>query len=76
MNFQVTVRDNQAAGGGVVSDAMVVSVQAGSGPFLVTSQNTARPAPGFGEGGAHGSGSGDPLTTRLALVGGSSQTVT
>ena len=76
MNFQVTARDNRANGGGVVSDSMVVSVQAGSGPFLVTSQNTARPALGFGEGGADGSGSGDPLTTRLALVGGSSQTVT
>jgi hypothetical protein len=41
MNFRVTARDNRAAGGGVGSDAMVLTVTSAAGPFLVTSPNTA-----------------------------------
>ena len=41
MNFQVTVRDNRAAGGGVNSDLALVNVNDNSGPFLVTQPNTA-----------------------------------
>ena len=41
MNFRLTVRDNRAGGGGVDSDAAVISVDGSSGPFLVTSPNTA-----------------------------------
>ena len=41
MNFRVTARDNRAAGGGVNSDAMVLNVTSGAGPFVVTSPNTA-----------------------------------
>jgi hypothetical protein len=41
MNFRVTVRD-EAAGGGCTAEANVaVNVNSGSGPFTVTSQNTA-----------------------------------
>jgi hypothetical protein len=41
MNFQMTARDNRAGGGGIVSAMMQVSVNAGSGPFVVTQPNTA-----------------------------------
>ncbi|HEU4391915.1 MAG TPA: S-layer homology domain-containing protein, partial [Blastocatellia bacterium] len=41
MNFRVTARDNRAAGGGVNSDAMVLSVTSSAGPFQVTAPNTA-----------------------------------
>jgi hypothetical protein len=40
LNFRVTARDGRAAGGGVNSDTMQVSVSGGSGPFLVTSPNS------------------------------------
>ncbi|HEX8474158.1 MAG TPA: zinc-dependent metalloprotease family protein [Pyrinomonadaceae bacterium] len=40
MKFQVTVRDNRAAGGGVNSDLVNVNVRAESGPFIVTAPNT------------------------------------
>ncbi|HYE14401.1 MAG TPA: zinc-dependent metalloprotease family protein, partial [Pyrinomonadaceae bacterium] len=41
MKFQVTVRDNRAAGGGIDSDEMQVNVHAGAGPFVVQQPNTA-----------------------------------
>lgn len=40
MQFQLTVRDNRAGGGGVRSAQTAVSVTNTSGPFTVTSQNT------------------------------------
>ncbi|MBW3521903.1 MULTISPECIES: reprolysin-like metallopeptidase [unclassified Chryseobacterium] len=40
-NFRFTSRDNRAGGSGNNSDDMVVTVNAGAGPFTVTSQNTA-----------------------------------
>ncbi|MBF31253.1 MAG: hypothetical protein CL529_08770 [Aequorivita sp.] len=40
MNFRLTVRDNVAGGGSSDSDNMVVTTDAGSGPFVVTSQST------------------------------------
>ncbi|WP_420644037.1 reprolysin-like metallopeptidase [Candidatus Leptofilum sp.] len=40
MNFRLTVRDNNAATGGVASDSTTVTAVAGTGPFLVTSPNT------------------------------------
>ncbi|MGO4710008.1 reprolysin-like metallopeptidase, partial [Chryseobacterium sp. 2TAF14] len=40
-NFRFTTRDNRAGGSGNNSDDMVVTVNAGAGPFTVTSQNTA-----------------------------------
>ncbi|WP_435524477.1 reprolysin-like metallopeptidase [Chryseobacterium indoltheticum] len=39
-NFRFTTRDNRAGGSGNNSDDMVVTVNAGAGPFTVTSQNT------------------------------------
>ncbi|MFL6275929.1 MAG: reprolysin-like metallopeptidase, partial [Blastocatellia bacterium] len=41
MNFRVTARDNRAAGGGIQSDAMQVTIIAAAGPFQVTQPNTA-----------------------------------
>ncbi|MCR9064603.1 MAG: M12 family metallo-peptidase [Cytophagales bacterium] len=40
MNFRLTVRDNKANGGGVDSEALVVTVN-NTGPFQITSHNTA-----------------------------------
>lgn len=40
MNFRLTARDNRAAGGGVCYDESVVTVDANSGPFVVTAPNT------------------------------------
>ncbi|RZJ38344.1 MAG: hypothetical protein EOO18_03605, partial [Chryseobacterium sp.] len=40
-NFRFTTRDNRAGGSGNNSDDAVITVNAASGPFLVTSQNTA-----------------------------------
>ena len=39
MNFAFTVRDNNPAGGGIQCDATTVTVDATTGPFVVTSQN-------------------------------------
>jgi len=41
MNFQLVARDNRAGGGGIRSAQTSVTVDAGSGPFNVTSPNTA-----------------------------------
>lgn len=41
LTFQVVVRDNRAGGGGVNSATATVAVDANSGPFEITSQNTA-----------------------------------
>lgn len=41
MNFSLTVRDNLSGGGQNKIDNMVVTVDGNSGPFTVTSQNTA-----------------------------------
>lgn len=41
MNFRVTVRDNNANGGGVADAQAVITVNAAAGPFVVTAQNTA-----------------------------------
>ncbi len=38
LNFVLTVRDNDISGGQVSSDAIVIDVEGGAGPFLVTSQ--------------------------------------
>lgn len=43
LNFSITVRDNRAGGGGVNSDAMVVTVDGAIGPFRVTSPNNSDP---------------------------------
>jgi len=40
LNFRLTVRDNVAGGGSNESDNMVVTVNAGTGPFVVNSPNT------------------------------------
>ncbi|KAA1243548.1 fibronectin type III domain-containing protein [Aquimarina sp. RZ0] len=40
MNFEFTVRDNVLAGGQTNTDAMQITVDENSGPFMVTSQNT------------------------------------
>jgi len=47
MQFQLTARDNRAGGGGVRSAQTAVTVDAGSGPFNVTSPNTAVSYNGF-----------------------------
>jgi Metallo-peptidase family M12B Reprolysin-like/FG-GAP-like repeat len=41
MNFQVVARDNRAGGGGISTATKSVIVDAASGPFVVTSPNTA-----------------------------------
>ncbi len=41
MEFALTVRDNNAAGGQTADDLMTVTTAAAGGPFIVTSQNTA-----------------------------------
>jgi len=41
MDFSLTVRDNVVGEGQTVSDNMIVTVNEASGPFMVTSQNTA-----------------------------------
>jgi Metallo-peptidase family M12B Reprolysin-like/FG-GAP-like repeat len=46
MKFQVTARDNRAAGGGINADLMQVSVRANAGPFVVTAPNTGVSLPG------------------------------
>ena len=40
MNFQVTVRDNRAGGGGITTATVQVAVNSTAGPFLVTQPNT------------------------------------
>ncbi len=40
LNFRMTVRDNRAAGGGVVYGALAFNVSTASGPFTVTAPNT------------------------------------
>ncbi|WP_339889274.1 reprolysin-like metallopeptidase [uncultured Flavobacterium sp.] len=40
LNFRLTVRDNHLGAGQTKTDAMVVTVDAAVGPFVVTSQNT------------------------------------
>jgi hypothetical protein len=41
MNFQVTVRDNRIGGGGINTATTQITVNASSGPFLLTQPNTA-----------------------------------
>ncbi len=41
MNFRLTARDNRTGGGGVNYASMSLNVDGGSGPFVVTSPNTA-----------------------------------
>ena len=41
MNFRVTARDNRAGGGGTNEASTAITVNAASGPFAVTSPNTA-----------------------------------
>ncbi len=43
MTFQMTARDNRAGGGGVNSTTATVNVDAGSGPFKVTAQDSFAP---------------------------------
>jgi hypothetical protein len=40
LNFRITARDNHSGGGGVNTDAMVITVENGAGPFLVTYPDT------------------------------------
>jgi hypothetical protein len=40
MNFRLTVRDGNPGAGGIASQDAVISLAAGTGPFLVTSQQT------------------------------------
>ena len=50
LDFRVTVRDRDAEGGGTAFDDVTLSVDAGTGPFLVTSRGTAgTPAEGGAE---------------------------
>ena len=47
LTFRATVRDNAANGGGIATDDMQITVEAGAGPFRVTSQaSDATLAPG------------------------------
>jgi hypothetical protein len=46
MTFRLVARDNRAAGGGVTTDDAVLTVDASSGPFAVTSPNTPVTWPG------------------------------
>lgn len=41
LNFRLTVRDNHGTGGGTASDNMIVSINGTSGPFGVSTPNTA-----------------------------------
>lgn len=41
LNFRYTVRDNVAGGAASASDNMALTVDGGSGPFVITSQSTA-----------------------------------
>lgn len=41
MNFRLTARDNRAGGGGVCFDEMAITVNAASGPFVLTSPSAA-----------------------------------
>ncbi|MGI8638447.1 MAG: reprolysin-like metallopeptidase [Pyrinomonadaceae bacterium] len=47
MNFRVTVRDNNTAGGGVADAGTSVTVAAGAGPFQLTTQNSAANNPEY-----------------------------
>lgn len=40
LNFRLTVRDNNAGGGGIEFNTVAFNVSAGAGPFLVTQPNT------------------------------------
>lgn len=40
LDLRLTVRDNRAGGGGVNADAMVINVNSGAGPFVITSPVT------------------------------------
>ena len=41
LNFRLTARDNQAAGGGIGAANLLIATDAGAGPFLITAPNTA-----------------------------------
>jgi len=67
MNFRVTVRDNNANGGGVADAATSVTVAGGAGPFQVTTQNSAA---------ANLQESYSPLAPEATWQTGTTQTVT